>query len=148
MTLEQTSYTYDGKAKKPKVKSMKLNGKPLKASTDYTVAYKDNTKVGTATVTVKGKSNYKDSAKATFTIELGNAKLSTVASTKAKAMKTKWTKVAGAKSYQLQWRERGGKWRMATIWSWGIGCKPGYTLSDTIGASAQPLHIKVRSRLD
>lgn len=45
-----------------------LNGKTLKAETDYTVAYKNNVKPGTATVTVTGKGCYSGSASATFKI--------------------------------------------------------------------------------
>ena len=48
---------YNGKAKKPEV-TVKYNGKTLKAGTDYTVTYKNNVKVGTATATVKGKGRY------------------------------------------------------------------------------------------
>ena len=115
VTLKKTSYAYDGKAKKPAVKSVVLDGKTLKAGTDYTVACKNNVKVGKATVTVTGKGAYKDSAKATFTIKLGKAKLSTSANTKAKAMKVKWKKVPSAKKYQVQWRVKGGKWKTKTV---------------------------------
>ena len=37
--------------------------------TDYTVSYKDNTKAGTASVTITGIGNYTDSAVETFTIK-------------------------------------------------------------------------------
>jgi hypothetical protein len=40
----------------------------LTEGTDYTVAYTDNTNVGTATVTVTGKGNYTGTKTATFTI--------------------------------------------------------------------------------
>ncbi|MEG0396181.1 MAG: hypothetical protein RR612_05595, partial [Oscillospiraceae bacterium] len=40
----------------------------LVKDTDYTVAYAKNTDVGTATVTVQGKGNYKGTAQKTFTI--------------------------------------------------------------------------------
>ena len=40
----------------------------LKAGVDYTVSYKNNKAVGTATVTIKGKGNYKDSVTAQFNI--------------------------------------------------------------------------------
>ena len=35
-----------------------LNGKKLKNGTDYTVSFKNNTKLGTASVVIKGKGNY------------------------------------------------------------------------------------------
>ena len=69
VSREQTSYTYDGAAKKPKVKSISLNGAALKEGTDFTVSFKDNIEPGTATVTVTGKGNYKGSVKATFKIK-------------------------------------------------------------------------------
>lgn len=59
--------TYTGKALKPAV-TVKLNGKTLKSGTDYTVAYKNNTKVGTATVTITGKGNYTGMLTKTFKI--------------------------------------------------------------------------------
>ena len=40
----------------------------LTKDTDYTVAYTNNTVAGTATVTVTGKGNYKDTKSANFTI--------------------------------------------------------------------------------
>lgn len=59
--------TYTGKALKPSV-TVKLNGKTLKNGTDYTVSYKNNTKVGTATVTITGKGNYTGTITKTFKI--------------------------------------------------------------------------------
>ena len=52
--LSQTNYGYDGKAKQPAVY---IAG--LKANADYTVAYKNNTNIGIATVVIRGKNNYK-----------------------------------------------------------------------------------------
>ncbi len=40
----------------------------LKVNQDYTLSYKNNTNVGTATVTIKGKGNYKDSVTRKFQI--------------------------------------------------------------------------------
>ena len=72
-----SNYQYDGSAKTPAV-TVKLGNKTLKKDTDYTVAYSDNTNAGTATVTVTGKGNYKDSATGSFTIykrSLSNAEI-------------------------------------------------------------------------
>ena len=41
----------------------------LKASTDYTVSYKNNTNAGKATVTITGKGKYNGSVTKTFTIQ-------------------------------------------------------------------------------
>ena len=76
VTLSTSTYAYDGKAKKPGV-TVKLNGKTLKNSTDYTVSYSNNTKVGTATVKITGKGNYTGSVSKTFKIK-NNFKKATV----------------------------------------------------------------------
>ena len=76
VTLSTSTYAYDGKAKKPGV-TVKLNGKTLKNSTDYTVSYSNNTKVGTATVKITGKGNYTGSVSKTFKIK-NNIKKATV----------------------------------------------------------------------
>ena len=67
VTLSQSAYTYDGKAKTPTA-TVKLGSKTLKAGTDYTVSYANNVKAGLATATVTGKGNYTGTAKATFSI--------------------------------------------------------------------------------
>ena len=61
--LSKTSYIYDGKAKKPKVTVKNLSSK------NYSVSYKNNKKVGTATVTIKGKGNYTGTKTLTFKIK-------------------------------------------------------------------------------
>ena len=76
VTLSTSTYAYDGKAKKPGV-TVKLNGKTLKNGTDYTVSYSNNTKVGTAKVTIKGKGNYTGSVSKTYSIK-NNFKKATV----------------------------------------------------------------------
>lgn len=58
---------YTGAAIKP-VPTVKYNGKKLVKDTDYTVSYKNNKKVGTATVTVKGMGIYGGTQKVSFTI--------------------------------------------------------------------------------
>ena len=83
VTLSTSTYAYDGKAKKPGV-TVKLNGKTLKNSTDYTVSYSNNTKVGTATVKITGKGNYTGSVSKTFKIK-NNFKKATVSGISTKA---------------------------------------------------------------
>ena len=59
--------TYTGKAitQKPTVK---LNDVTLVEGKDYTLTYKNNTNVGTATITITGKGNYTDTVSKTFNI--------------------------------------------------------------------------------
>jgi uncharacterized protein YjdB len=67
ISLSQTGFTYDGKAKQPAV-TVKSGSRTLVSGTDYSVSYKNNTNAGTATVTVTGKGNYTGSVSKTFTI--------------------------------------------------------------------------------
>ncbi|MGN0523874.1 MAG: fibronectin type III domain-containing protein [Eubacterium sp.] len=62
-----TSKTYTGKALTQSI-TVKLNGKTLTRGTDYTVAYKNNINVGTATVVITGKGNYSGQITKTFKI--------------------------------------------------------------------------------
>lgn len=61
------SATYNGKAQKPAV-TAKYNNYKFKNGTDYTLSYKNNTKIGTATVTVKGKGKLSGTRSVTFKI--------------------------------------------------------------------------------
>ena len=83
VTLSTSTYAYDGKAKKPGV-TVKLNGKTLKNGTDYTASYSNNTKVGTAKVTITGKGNYTGSVSKTYIIK-NNFKKATVSGISTKA---------------------------------------------------------------
>ena len=80
MSCFKTSFTYDGKAKKPAVTVKDATGKAIAAS-NYTVAYANNGKAGKATATVAFKGPlYKGSKALTFTIAKA-----TIAVPKAKA---------------------------------------------------------------
>lgn len=61
------SVTYNGKAQKPAV-TVKYNNYKFKNGTDYTLSYKNNTKIGTSTVTVKGKGKLSGTKSVTFKI--------------------------------------------------------------------------------
>lgn len=100
--LSQTSYTYDGKAKTPAA-TVVLNGKTLVSSTDYTVSYSDNIKVGTAKVTVTGKGNYTGSKTATFTI----TKASNQAATSITCKKTVYKVAYGTKPFKINASSKG-----------------------------------------
>ena len=71
-SVEAPDQVYSGKALTPQpVVTLQLAGKTvtLRAGTDYEPAgYQSNTKVGTATVTVRGKGNFTGTAKGTFRI--------------------------------------------------------------------------------
>ena len=81
---------YAGKAVTPSV-TVTLNGKKLKAGTDYTVSYTNNTKAGaTATVTVVGKGNYTGAVTQNFKIAAvpAKGKVYTVGNLKYKVTKS------------------------------------------------------------
>ena len=64
------SQTYTGKAIEPTV-TVRQNNRTLTLNTDYTVSYSNNTKAGTATVTINGTGNYTGSRTVNFTITDG-----------------------------------------------------------------------------
>ncbi|MBR1752299.1 MAG: leucine-rich repeat protein [Ruminococcus sp.] len=68
------SYQYTTKAIKPVPTKLTVSGNTLKKGTDYTISYKNNKKLGTATLTIKGKGNYKGSLSKTFKIAKRNVK--------------------------------------------------------------------------
>ncbi len=93
--------TYTGKALKPAI-TVKYGKKTLKKGSDYTVTYKNNKAVGTATATLTGKGNYTGTAKVTFKIlppkvELTGLKAGT------KSFTATWKKGKAASGYQLQY---------------------------------------------
>ena len=61
------SYMYTGSAVKP-VPTLKYKSYKLVNGTDFTLSYSNNTSKGTATVTVRGKGNFKGSLSKTFKI--------------------------------------------------------------------------------
>ena len=65
--LSQNEYSYSGLDILPEV-TVKDNSIVLENNTDYTVEYSNNKNSGSATVTVVGKGNYKDSKSTNFTI--------------------------------------------------------------------------------
>ena len=80
ITLNPTSYTYDGNEKKPTI-TVVLNNKTLVNGIDYTVSYSNNKNAGTATVTVTGKGNYTGTKSINFTIDKKANTLSVTAKT-------------------------------------------------------------------
>lgn len=97
--------TYTGKA-------VRQSGLTVKAGYDpasYILSYKNNTKVGTATMTVTGKGQTIGSVTKTFKINPASiAKAS--ASVKGKKTTIKWTKSNGAKTYVVQ-KKVGKAWK-------------------------------------
>ena len=68
VTIPYSSYTYRGRGIKPTV-TVKYGSTKLVKGTDYTVSYSNNTNVGTAVITVKGKGKYAGTATKKFTVK-------------------------------------------------------------------------------
>ena len=94
------SKVYTGKAIKPAV-TVKVGGNTLKKGTDYTVSYKNNKKIGKASVTIKGKGNYTGTVTKKFTIKPKASRVLSAKSTKTKKMTVKLRKTANVTGYQI-----------------------------------------------
>lgn len=70
LVLESDSYTYSGSEIKPEVKSITAGNRKITPGSDFDVAYSNNIKKGTGTVslTARANTNYKGTASAKFTI--------------------------------------------------------------------------------
>ncbi|MGN0522523.1 MAG: fibronectin type III domain-containing protein [Eubacterium sp.] len=103
ITLSATSYTYDGKVKKPTVTVKDSKGNKI-SSSNYTVSYSSGCKnVGTYTVTIKFKGNYGGTVKKTFTIKPKATSISSVTA-KSKGFTVKWKKLTTQTTgYQIQY---------------------------------------------
>ena len=103
VSLSTTTYTYDGKVKKPKVTAKDKKGKKI-AAKYYTVKYPSGRKnVGTYTVKVKFKGKYKGTKSASFKIVPKGTAVSSVS--------------AGKKSFtvKLLWRCRRRIWKNSAL---------------------------------
>ena len=100
--LSKTSFSFDGKAKKPTVKVLDTKGRTLKKS-NYTVTYSNNVKVGKATATIKFKGKYSGTIKKTFTIKPAKTTI-TGTSRKSDSVTLTWKKQKKeASGYQIQY---------------------------------------------
>lgn len=98
ITLSQTSYVYDGTAKKPEVTVMDGNTE-LEKGFHYTVSYGNNTNAGEAAVKIKGFIDYAGEVSLPFTIDQAAQKLTAkAAATSIPVGKTTTLSVTGAKS--------------------------------------------------
>jgi hypothetical protein len=95
ITLSATKYTYNGKAKKPKV-TVKYKKKKIAKSKNYTVTYSKNKSAGTAKVTIKAKKTsklYKGKKTVTFKINKASRTLT--------ADRAEYTAVEGDGAFNL-----------------------------------------------
>ena len=90
-----------GKAIKPAI-IVSFHDIRLTKGKDYTVSYKNNRKVGTATVVITGKGAYSGKLTATFKIVPRGVKLSSLTPGK-KEMTVKWAKGSGITGYEIEY---------------------------------------------
>jgi surface protein len=101
--LSATSFTYDGKGKKPTVTVKDSNSKEIDAKY-YTVTYTNNQKVGKATVTITFMGKYTGTITKTFKINPKATSLKKVASAKTKTVTVTWKKQATQTTgYEIQY---------------------------------------------
>ena len=111
-TIKVSSATYTGKVVKPKV-TVKLNGKTLKAGTDYKVTCTSK-KIGKGKVKITGKGKYTGTKTKTFSINPAKVKNLKVTGGK-KALTVSFTKGKGSVKYQIAYRVKGSsKWKTVT----------------------------------
>lgn len=92
ISLSASTYTYDGKVKKPSVTVKDDKGKKV-SSAYYTVSYAKGCKnVGTYAVTVKFKGNYSGTVRKTFTIKPKSTSISKL--------------TAGRKKFTVKWKKQ------------------------------------------
>lgn len=100
------SYTYTGKAIKPKVKVYwwDENDDPVPWIYGYKVSYSHNKAVGTAKIKVQGTGIYKDlKGTATFTIKPRKVQGVSAKSSKKKQLTVKWKKDVSVQGYEVQY---------------------------------------------
>ena len=117
VTLSSTSFTYNGKKRKPSV-TVKIGVQTLEKGSAYKVTYAGGRKaIGKYKVTIKGKGVYTGSKTIYFKIVPKKAKLKSSTTSKAKKKLTvKWGKVAGSVKYQVCYRAKGtSKWKKVKV---------------------------------
>lgn len=140
VTLGTSSYVYNGNAKRPSV-AVKLNGAALNKAADYSVTYKNNTRVGKATVTVTGKGNYFGTVTKTFTIKPKATSVTSLVRLN-NGFKVKWaTRTAQTSGYQLAYkRVNTSKWYTKTVAGYKTNIKSVTGLKDK-----KSYQVKVRT---
>ncbi len=90
-SLSKATFAYTGKVIVPGVTVKGIGKAALKSGSDFAVSYKDNVKVGTATVTIRGKGNYSGAITKTFVINPAKVKITKLKRGK-KSLVVKWSK--------------------------------------------------------
>ena len=140
------SKTYTGAAIKPFI-TVRTNGYFLTKETDYTVSYKKNLSVGTATIVVTGKGDFKGTVTKTFRVVPKGTTIKAVAAGKG-TIKVTWKKqtekmkISGVNGYQLQY-SRKASFENAKV----VTVKGQTSISKTIKglASGKKYYVRIRT---
>ncbi len=137
-----SNQTYSGKAKTPDVK-IKDGSYTLKKGTDYTLSYKDNKKIGKATVTITGNGKYSGTKTVTFKIIPKKTTL-TVKKTDEKYTFS-WGKVSGVDKYQIYYSTDGKNYtKLANI----SGKKTSYSTAKLDESKTYSFKIRSYKKVD
>ena len=110
ISLAHTSYTYNGKAKKPGV-TVKFGSRALVLGRDFKLKYSNNTKAGRGQVTIVGIGEYVGSVGRAFTIRPQAPKVTSV-KTGSNGVVVRWGKAGGATGYKVYRKAGSGKWML------------------------------------
>ena len=130
--------SYTGSTLKPEV-IIKDGNYQLQYGKDYSLKWKDNKKVGKATITIIGKGYYTGSKKIYFVIKPAKVVLSSVTSSKATTGVATWESMKGVTGYQVSYAtSEKGSYKSA-----GTTTKTSYTISKL--KSKSTVYVKVRA---
>ncbi len=103
VAVKTSVYTYNGKEKKPSVSVTDSNGVAIRSGS-YDISYKNNKKVGQASVTVTMKGNYSGVIQKSFQIVPKGTSISGKPIAKSKSFAVKWKKQpVSVTGYQIQY---------------------------------------------
>lgn len=129
-----STQTYNSKSKYPKVE-IKIGDKTLIRDVDYKLTYKDNIKIGKASIVITGMGNYKNEKTVYFTI-----KPKTISNLKSKlttsSVQLSWSKDSSVSGYEVYKNDK----KIATI-----NKNSTYTYTDKKVSSSTTYSYKVRS---
>ncbi|MGN0469053.1 MAG: leucine-rich repeat protein [Acutalibacteraceae bacterium] len=98
ITLSKSSYSYNPNGVFPSV-TVKYGNKTLAKNKDYTITYKNNKNIGTASVVIKGIGSYVGTVEKNFIINPNNVSGLKVSSRTISSLTLKWNKVSGVDGY-------------------------------------------------
>jgi uncharacterized protein YjdB len=100
-TIPSGGFVYDGTPKIPQIE-LTYKGTTLVEGTDFYVSWRDNKKIGKATLIIAGMDNFEGAKQTTFKIIPQSVKLSSLKAGK-KSLTVKWKKGSKIDGYEIQY---------------------------------------------